>query len=342
MDDCTEYINWYDPLDSNPDNDIYNDYEEFVNGTNPFAVDFTAEAWSYEFLKGVVEGDIIEDPSIPALIGQIAGGIAPGVGTVADVRDTIVNASRGDWGIAALSAVGIFPAVGDAANITQFIAKNGDDASQIAELLINLEKNFPNDWAKLVPNASIDDIIEAFSKNKNGLSREFYLASAEIVEKAGKKIPTILDDFPEAAIKNVDKDLWDLPWILRGDEIDVLLDNNLGHNFATYDHIDEATGLATSVKSIDPMCKTYKDTYDQAKGFKRRVERCKDQLLAGKPDVIIKDEFGNSLPPIKVKRRALHLVFPDVPLTADQKEVLGDFISSNKDKIDIFITVVKT
>lgn len=358
LDDCTEYINWYDPLDPNPDGDIYNDYEEFINGTNPYALDFTAEAWAAEFLKGIVEGDFIEDPSIPALAGQIAGGIAPGVGTIADVRDTIANASRGDWAMAGMSAMGIVPIGGDAlktaANITQFIAKKGDDASQIAELIITFSKRSSTtfsrtrasvsfeDLTKIVPASSIDELIEAFGKSNKKISREFYLQVAEIAKKEGKKIPTILDDFPEATVKIVDEDLWNMGWVLRGDEIDKLLKNNLGHNYPTYDHIDEASGLATSVKSIDPMCKTYKDTYEQAKGFERRLERCRDQLLAGKSEVVRKDELGNIISKTEVKKRALHLVFPDVPLTADQNQVLRDFITKNKDKIDILITVVKT
>ena len=90
------------------------------------------------------------------------------------------------------------------------------------------------------------------------------------------------------------------------------------------------------------MCKTYKDTYEQAKGFERRLERCRDQLLAGKSEVVRKDELGNIISKTEVKKRALHLVFPDVPLTADKNQVLRDFITKNKDKIDILITVVKT
>lgn len=189
---------------------------------------------------------------------------------------------------------------------------------------------------------SIFILASAFEKSNKKISRDFYLKVAEIAEGTGKKIPTILDDFPEATIEIVDKDLWDLGWFLRGDEIDKLLKNNLGHNYPTYDRFDEVSGLATSVKSIDPMCKTYKDTYEQAKGFKRRLERCKEQLLAGKSEIILKDEFGNPLDPLKVKRRALHLVFPDVPLTADQRKVLEEFVFLSKDEIDIFITVVKT
>lgn len=37
------------------------------------AVDFTAAAWAAEFVKGVIEGEIIQESSIPALLGQIVG-----------------------------------------------------------------------------------------------------------------------------------------------------------------------------------------------------------------------------------------------------------------------------
>ena len=358
LDDCTEYINWYDPLDPNPDGDIYNDYEEFVNGTDPYALDFTTEAWAAEFVKGVVAGDIIEDPSIPALFGQIAGGVAPGVGTVADVRDTIVNAARGDWFMAGMSAIGIVPIGGDiskvATNITQFIAKNSDDASQIAELIIAFSKKSSTTFArtrvsfddliKIIPASSLDELIDAFKKSNMKISREFYLQVAEVAKKEGKKIPTILDNFPEATIKNVDKDLWDLPWILRGDAIDELLGNKpgiglgneigLGHNYKTYDVFKKDTGIATSIKSIDPMCKSCRDV----RGFENRLNRCLDQLDKGANTVFF--EGGNH----DVLGKALNLALPDVPISNEHLDVLNNFIKKSKQdfNIEVIVTIVKS
>ncbi len=360
LDDCTEYINWYDPLNPNPDGDIYGDYEEFVNGTNPYAVDFTAAAWAAEFVKGVVEGDIIKDPSIPALIGQIAGGIAPGVGTVADVRDTIVNASRGDWAMAGMSAVGIVPVGGDAlktaTNITQFIAKKSDDASQIAELIITFSKRSSTtfsrarasvsfeDLTKIVPASSLDELIEAFGKSNKKISRDFYLKVAEIAEEAGKKIPTIVDQLSNdniLAVIKLDKDIWIKgPWE-RGDIIDAMY-NNLTHNYKTYDHFNLDTGVATSVKSIDLMSPTYKDAFENAKGLEYRLNRVKDQLISGDDFIKNVEVDGKYIDNQKIERKALHLVFPDVPITNDQKNIIEDFVKNIKkdNEIDIIITIV--
>lgn len=350
LDDCTEYINWYDPLDPNPDGDIYNDYEEFINGTNPYALDFTAEAWAAEFVKGIVEGDFIEDPSIPALAGQIAGGIAPGVGTIADVRDTIANASRGDWFMAGMSAVGIFPAAGDAAksaaNITQFIAKNGDNTSLIAELIITCSAKSSTTFAirrasfddvlKLIPESSYDELFEIFKKSNGKISREYYYKVIEIAKETGKKIPTIVDDFPNAKIVTTSEDVWALGHFKRGDAIDILLENNLGHNYETYDII-KLNGTATSIKSIDPRCSSYRT----AGGLRGRLKKYVDDLLSGADEVKCKDL--NNGEAIKVEKRVLNLAFPDVPLTSTQQEVIDEFFDKAKEKgFELIITIVKT
>ena len=355
LDDCTEYINWYDPLDPNPDGDIYGDYEEFINGTNPYALDFTAEAWAAEFVKGVVAGDIIEDPSIPALIGQIAGGIAPGVGTVADVRDTIVNASRGDWGMAAMSAVGIVPVGGDltkaAANITQFIAKNGDNTSQIAELIIICSAKSSTTFAirrasfddifKLLPESSYDELFEIYKKGNGKISREHYLQVIEAAKKAGQKIPTIADDFPNATKKEI-KGVWNDGPCLRGSKIDESLNGHkvgdgLGENFPVADRMDDGTLIST--KSIDLGAKTYLDPEKLSKRIENYIEQLNDfekKVEKWTEDGIVK--WGKTeLELSSIKSRKLELALPDIPITAKQKEVITSYI----EKYDISIVIVK-
>lgn len=192
LDDGIECANWYDPLNPNPDDDVYWDKEEYENGTNPYGVDFTPANWAYEFIKGVVQGDAIKDPSIPALFGQIAGGIAPGVGTVADVRDAIVNASRGEWFMFGMSALGIAPVWGDIAksstNITQFISKNIDNADELAELILTLAKMYPDDWQKFIPEDQMDEIVTSLRKSKGKLSKKYYDELDIIVKKLVKDI----------------------------------------------------------------------------------------------------------------------------------------------------------
>ncbi len=342
LDDCTEYINWYDPLNPNPDGDIYNDYEEFVNGTNPYAVDFTAGAWAAEFIKGIVEGDIIEDPSIPALIGQIAGGIAPCIGTVADVRDTIVNASRGDWAMAGMSAIGVIPVGGDisktVANITQFIAKNGDNTSQIAELIIICSAKSSTTFAirrasfddifKLIPESSYDELFEIYKKGNGKISREHYLKVIEIAKKAGKKIPTIADDFPNATIKEL-KGVWtDGAWT-RGSKIDELLNSHttgkgLGQNFPIADRMENGTLIST--KSIDLGAKTYLDPEKLSKRIEKYIEQInnfEDNVKKWTKDGKV---YWGEKPPLElssITNKKLELALPDIPITEEQAKIIN-------------------
>ena len=357
LDDCTEVINWYDPLDPNPDGDIYNDYEEFVNGTNPYALDFTAEAWAAEFVKGVVEGDIIEEPSIPALLGQIAGGIAPGVGTVADVRDTIVNALRGDWFMAGMSAIGIVPVGGDvskaAANIAQFIAKNSDNASQIAELIIVFSKKSSgtltrtrasfDDVIKLIPASSYDELFEIYKKSNGKISRKHYLQVIEAAKKAGKEISTIADDFPNATIIEDLKGVWnDGPWI-RGSKIDEALNlhstgKGLGKNFPIADRFENGTLIST--KSIDLGAKTYLDPEKLSKRIEKYIEQLEnfeDGVKKWTKDGKVKWGDGDPLELSSIKNKKLELAFPDIPITEAQASIINMYALD----YDISIVIVR-
>lgn len=354
LDDGTEYINWYDPLDPNPDGDVYNDYEEYINGTNPYGVDFTPEAWAFEFVKGVVEGDIIEDPSIPALLGQIAGGIAPGVGTVADVRDAIVNASRGDWFMFGMSALGIAPVIGDATkssvNITQFISKNMDNADEIADLLIMLAHKYPEDWNKMVSDSSIDEIIKICEKGNNKLSRENYLKLMETIQKTGKSIQTISDFFPNArkiSIQNV----WLKGHTTRGKIIDEFLNQHtlkkgLGTNFPVFDRITD--GKIISTKSIDLGAPSYQDP----KGLNRVLEQYKKSVLGFEEKYLIKPKkekfvwdnkklgFKSVVTRSDLKNKAMEIVIPDTIISDDIYKTLIDFVDEmKKNDVEVWFVV---
>lgn len=158
----------------------------------------------------------------------------------------------------------------------------------------------------------------------------------EIAKKTGKQIPTIVDDFPDAKIVTASEDVWKLGHFKRGDAIDELLENNLGHNYKTYDII-ETTGTATSIKSIDPKCSSYRT----AGGLRGRLKKYVDDLLNGADTVTCKDL--NDGKPIDVKKRVLNLAFPDVPLTSTQKEVIDEFFREAEERgFELVITIVKT
>lgn len=338
LEDGWEHINWYDPLDSNPDGDTYDDYAESLEGTNPFKYDLTAGEWAKQFAEGCAKGDFIEDPTVPQLLGQIAISIIPGIGTVADIRDTIGNVVHGHWFMAVLSAVGVAPVLGDgiksSSKAATFITKNIDKTDEIADLLLSVSKKFPDDFAKLIPTSSLDEIAEAFKTN-NHMSRSTYDELAAIFKKAGKKLPTLSDDFTDMGIafKKVasNGDIWKKLPRERGFAIDVLLDNNLGRTYETYDHYDKISAIATSVKSIDPMCKSYQTPSK----FKGMLNKYLKELAEGKDYV----KFKNDPQKYDILLRELKIALPDVPLTKAQKDVISVFIKNAKEKYNISVVI---
>ena len=334
LDDGLEHLIWFDPLDPNPDGDAFDDHEEFIDHGDPYMYDLTTGEWLEQFGEGALFGDFIEDQTVPQLLGSITSNVIPYVGTVADIRDTIGNAVNGHWGMAALSLLGVVPAIGDyseaASSIAHFITKNIDNTDEIADLLISLSKNFPDDFARLVPNSQLDEVAEAFKTN-NHMSHSTYDELVKIFEKAGKKLSTVADEFPEARKVVSNEDVWNITSAQRrGFAIDELLNNNLGRTYPTYDHFDLVNSIATSVKSIDPMCKSYQ----VESKFRGLLNTYKRHLLRGASEVTFN---GTNY---KIKKRCLELVFPNVPFTSMQKEVLNQFISDN-DTFDIIITIIE-
>lgn len=334
LDDGLECSLLFNPLDPNPDGDSYNDYQEYTNGTDPFIYDLTPEERAGQFTEGILKGDIIKEPTVTQLLGQIVGGIIPYAGMAADIRDAITNVAYGQWFNAACSAIGIVPALGDtvksSSKVVKFISKNADKTDEIADLLMSISKKFPDNFSKLVPNSSLDEIADAFKSN-NTMSRSTYLEITGIFKKAGKKLWTLSDDFPNAKIVTADEDVWGIPgWFERGNAIDKLLGNNLGETYKTYDRYVETTNTAISIKSIDPMLTSYRSpSY-----FKRQLEKYANSVIKGADEVVYKGE-----PQIDIQK-GLELAFPDVPLTRDQKKVLDNFIETYSDKIEIIITIV--
>jgi RHS repeat-associated protein len=64
---------------------------------------------------------------------------------------------------------------------------------------------------------------------------------------------------PVALLTQKTGSVWNLGWGSRGTEINKLLGENLPRNFPVIDRFDFATGVATSIKSIDLTAKTYQD-----------------------------------------------------------------------------------
>ena len=79
-------------------------------------------------------------------------------------------------------------------------------------------------------------------------------------------------------------------------------------------------------------------TYQNPKGLEQRLNRMKDQLLAGADKIKLPGDAPDKMH--DVNGRILHLVFPDVPLTTEQTNVLTSFINNPDNKFEVIITIV--
>ena len=130
------------------------------------------------------------------------------------------------------------------------------------------------------------------------------------------------------------KGLWKMIPFQRGNFIDKLLGNNLGHNFPRIDKFDPKTGAATSIKSLDTTSKSYQTTSKLQSTLKKDI----DQLVGFSGNtsgrIIIKSN--------QIKSRALEVAIPDAPLTTAQKQALNAAKTYAKSKgVTIVLTVVK-
>lgn len=145
------------PVVADTDGDGFNDGYEVrrreTKGLDPQWVDTKVSKKSYatDFAIGAVAGDAWRKDSFAWLMGNLASGGSssiPGigwiVGPVADVRDAVASAIRGDWVGSGSSAVGAVPYVGDAvaipAKAAKFISRNPALATPVAAAIATLPK----------------------------------------------------------------------------------------------------------------------------------------------------------------------------------------------------------
>jgi hypothetical protein len=124
LDDFTEVELDFDPLSRDGDGDGRADDRELRDGTDPYTYDLG----NWEKARALIAGAVFGDAGaswVARNIGRVneaqlnspwylAGWLVGGYLAVGDVRDTAYNLVAGDFGDAALSAIGIVPFVGDA------------------------------------------------------------------------------------------------------------------------------------------------------------------------------------------------------------------------------------
>jgi hypothetical protein len=208
LSDGEEIDNWFDPLDKNPDGDSYNDDYEFYNSTDSYTYDQSETEWKDGFLRGLILGDYSESNSVPTLLGQIVGGVTPGVGTLGDIRDIGANVSKNDSLGVIFSSIGLFPGMGDlgksAATVATFIGKNADDAPLLVKTFIKVTKDSP-DILKSLPTSAFDDIASSLKKG-GSITKADYSELRKLFSDSGKNLDELvhgtksMDDIINSAI----------------------------------------------------------------------------------------------------------------------------------------------
>jgi hypothetical protein len=150
LSDGEELAHATEPGEVDTDGDGFSDgYEvaHLAEGFDPLVPDekLSPEEWARDYSDGLVIGDACDTlfagwkpckSTVPFFLGQLSGGAASFipvvgwvVGAIADLRDTLGNAVKGEWVGAGLSAVGLVPYVGDvgklAGRIADFVSRYG-------------------------------------------------------------------------------------------------------------------------------------------------------------------------------------------------------------------------
>lgn len=145
------------PAMADTDGDGFDDgYEEAHRedqGLDPQLVDVKVSKLSYatDFAIGSVAGDAWRKDSFAWLAGNLASSGSSSipvigwiVGPLADARDAIASAIRGDWVSSGFSAVGAIPYAGDAVEIpakaVKFVARNPELAATVAAAIVAINK----------------------------------------------------------------------------------------------------------------------------------------------------------------------------------------------------------
>lgn len=142
---------------SDTDGDGFDDVYEYTNsdnrGLDPLVADVKVSKTTYatDFAIGSLAGDAWRKDSLAWMAGNLASGgssaipvIGWVVGAIADLRDAIASAIRGDWVGSGFSAIGVVPYGGDAAAIpgkaAKFASRNPGLTTSVAAAIVAIPK----------------------------------------------------------------------------------------------------------------------------------------------------------------------------------------------------------
>lgn len=336
LSDGLEYIEYFDPLSADYDKDGISDKEEYARGTSPYKYDKKFLDYLKDVIDGIVRGDFIEETDNPAvLIGQILGSF----NTLGDVRDLVANLLKKDYGTAIFTGVGLVPAIGDgvktASRVGKFIVKNADDANKIVEILVYLEKNFPDlldvmkksdDFADAAKSLSKLDNVKLTKKQARALTKAFdKLGLGKYLLKTSDKA----NKLNVKRLKNVAADVWDNLPFKRGKLIDEAVNHHtlgigLGENFPVVDRLDKKAKKLISTKSLDTAANGYQEMSKLKNTLNKYADALKNFEKNYMPKGILK-WGGNVVSKGDYNTKVLEIVIPDTIITKEAVDVLYEF-----------------
>lgn len=211
------------PQNPDTDGDGANDGKEHNSlFLDPLTVDKYVSTGQYidAFCKGFILGDAVQNPDSINMVGAIVGNLIPAVGTVADIRDLLVNLFKEDYVMAGANLAGILPMLGDSAQALSKVSKYldglkyGDEVIEALDTLIKFgDKVLPSKVQLmfieklLITGVYTDVVIDFFNLNDEKQSRNQKLEEvSRILMKIVNESKTIsVKEFVEA-IKKIDEE----------------------------------------------------------------------------------------------------------------------------------------
>ena len=322
------------------DNDGRSDYQEYLDGTDPYTYTKSWDDYVWEFVCGFVFGDFIaETDSLAVVSGQILSSFIPYI----DIRDVAGNLKNGDWGFAGLSALGLIPAYGDAAKaagkVGKFVIKNIDEVPKVVGLMEFVNKNLP-DVAKLLGKS--DEFVDAakqLAKSDNiKLTRSQRKVLTETIENAGLSQYLIKTsnslDLKEPV--KIGAEVWENGPCKRGHLIDEFVNGHksgkalfegesLGNNFPVFDRWVKEEKTLISTKSLDVAAQSYQNPTklknilnkyaDDINGFANKYANENGSVRWGSVKLENVSDYKN----------VLEIILPDVVLNDNSLKILNDF-----------------
>ena len=184
-----------------------------------------------ELWDGALQGDLIDNPTIWNVVGQVVVGFIPIAGQIADIRDTVVSLKRiifdggwksgWEWANLILTLIAWVPGLGDAikaggksfivflkkffkdlGEIGPLLSKNMDRVKKLGhELLTGVNRNFIEPAARYI--VKLTDSIKKKANELAEKAGEFYRKSMSVISEKTSPVRKIWGDVFESVTQKI-------------------------------------------------------------------------------------------------------------------------------------------